>query len=204
MRGTFYFLGFGRERSRSFPAVSVFGGWGRPGRYKKLRNDFLAWARCDKDPGARFTTLMDLYGLPHDFPGMDAAAAVNDSFTRAGVLEQALREDLGDVRLLPYIQVHEFEALLFSELSPFPALFPDSPKVRQKLEDIRAAFPTPEHIDDSPHSAPSKRIQQLLPDYRKPAFGAQLAALVGLERMLAECPRFAAWVARLQQPGCGI
>jgi len=56
-------------------------------------------------------------------------------------------------------------------------------------------------IDDGAHTAPSKRIIAVLPDYEgaKPVIGPQVAALIGLDTIRAKCPHFAAWLSRLEQ-----
>ncbi len=186
------------------PVVRDFGGWGPTKRFARLQRFLTAWVREDRDPQARFTTMIDLYGLPHDFPGRQDCSQVTDSFLRADCLQKALQAALNEVRFVPYIQVHEFEALLFSDPERFSAVFPDSPGLGRRLTSVRADFQTPEHINDSPNTAPSKRIGELVAEYRKPAFASLVASWVGIEKMLQECPRFAAWVGQLQQPGCGI
>ncbi len=71
----------------------------------------------------------------------------------------------------------------------------------QQLERIRGKFSTPEDIDDSPDTAPSKRIEALLPRYRKRIDGPLLAQTIGLETIRLECPRFREWMQRLEHFG---
>jgi hypothetical protein len=54
-------------------------------------------------------------------------------------------------------------------------------------------------IDDSATTAPSKRILALAPTYRKPIDGTLGAQAVGIDRMRAECPHFAQWLAWLEE-----
>ncbi len=102
-----------------------------------------------------------------------------------------------DVRFLPYLQLHEFEALLFSDPGAF-ARGIYKPHLTEALQRIRAGFPTPEDINDNIETAPSKRIMKLYAGYRKPLYGSLAALEVGINRMRDECPHFSEWVARIE------
>ena len=113
-----------------------------------------------------------------------------------------MRNDRDPSRVFAYVQRHEFEGLLFSEVNAFRILLPDAAaKSLQALRDIRAQFPTPEDIDDGYDTAPSRRIQRAIPGYRKKTFGPLVAEDAGLEKIRAECPRFDGWVTRLESLG---
>ena len=73
--------------------------------------------------------------------------------------------------------VHEFEAILFSDIHVFRQITDDLTVSR--IQAIRTAYPSPEFIDDSPDTAPSKRIKSLIPAYKKVADG-----IVLVERIL--------------------
>jgi len=88
-------------------------------RYHAVRNDIGRWLKEDQNQDVCFTTMVDLYGLPNDFPGYDEAVAISDPYGRVKKLEIALEEDIGDRRFIPYIQLHEFEALLLSDPTAF-------------------------------------------------------------------------------------
>src|SRR5689334_1123177 len=95
-------------------------------RYAHLREDIVRWIRQDRHPDARFTTMIDLYKVPSDFPGFEESRSKSDPLERAVFLEERFGSDVGAWRFLPYLQVHEFEALLFSDPKAFGAAFPDS------------------------------------------------------------------------------
>jgi hypothetical protein len=101
-------------------------------------------------------------------------------------------------RFVPYVQLHEFEALLFSDPQSFSIAFPGIGAEVAKLQAIRSAFDTPEHIDEREHFAPSKQILKILPQYDKPVYGPLIAKQIGLARLRKECPHFDAWLARLE------
>lgn len=101
--------------------------------------------------------------------------------------------------VLPYIQVYEFEGLLFSDINAFKRVWNDAPLA--DLRQIRDTFTTPEEINDSRMTAPSKRITKLIPGYRKKLHGPLLALEIGLDKIKNECPRFSAWLSRLESLG---
>ncbi|HEV3200600.1 MAG TPA: DUF4276 family protein [Bryobacteraceae bacterium] len=69
--------------------------------------------------------------------------------------------------------------------------------LESSFRDIRSQFATPEEIDDSVLTAPSKRIEPLL-EYEKPLYGVLAILEIGLPRIRAECPHFADWLNRLE------
>jgi hypothetical protein len=106
---------------------------------------------------------------------------------------------------MPYVQRHEFEALLFSRPDAFDLEEGWTNEQRQELESIRSQFATPEDINDDPRTAPSKRLAQTFssPRYRKTLHGPLIAEQVGLDAMREACPGFAEWLSRLEALGAG-
>ena len=148
------------------------------------------------------TTMLDYYGLGTGFPTPPTGLSAREA---ASELEQVIRRAVvaslpdarrADARFLPYLQLHEFQALLFSD----PAAFARGigwQELAAPLAAIRAQFPTPEDIDRDPIGAPSKRIVAVHLGYRKVADGSRAAAAVGLTAMRRECPHFRQWVEQL-------
>ena len=149
--------------------------------------------------------MIDLYGLPADFPGRESVPPALPAAGRARQHEAALASDiaarLGPLpvgrRLIPYLPLHEFEALLFSDPPAFAAAFPDRPDAIKPLQAIRDGFSDPEAIDDGPTTAPSKRLLGILPGYEKSVAGILSAQRIGLATLRRECRHFDAWVTRL-------
>ena len=100
--------------------------------------------------------------------------------------------------VIPYVQKHEFEDLLFSDVEVFRAIGQATDVEIGRLSAIRQAFESPEEINDSPHTAPSKRLLGLLPGYRKRLHGPLITGLIGPDTLRAECPRFNAWLTGLE------
>jgi len=168
-------------------------------KYQQLKNDLVIWMRQEKGRDVRFTTMVDLYRLPTDFPGYDDCKRKIDPHTRAECMEDRLQEDIQDDRFVPYIQLHEFEALLFSDVHRFEVAFPDRPAEVRKLKSIRDGFPSPEHINDQPDQSPSKRILKVIPEYVKTVSGILIVQRIGLPILRNQCMHFGRWLDRLEQ-----
>ena len=99
-------------------------------------------------------------------------------------------------RFIPHIQFYEFEGLLFSAPETL-ASESGHIELQQDLQHIRDQFASPEHINNSPDTAPSKRIQALISEYDKVVYGSLIALGIGLDRIRNECPLFNQWVEKL-------
>jgi hypothetical protein len=173
--------------------------------YGHIAADLTQWMKQDASDDSWFTTMVDFYRLPMDFPGRADMPSHLPARDRAGRLQDAFAEDiarrLGERpvgrRFVPYIQLHEFEALLFSDPSAFVAAHPDAQRAIAALAAIRSDFATPEEIDEGQNTAPSKRILKEIEEYDKPTSGPLIAGRIGIDRMKQECPHFGAWIERL-------
>lgn len=180
---------------------------GKPGhkggiiKYSRAKSDILMLLKQDRH--AYCTTMFDYYALPLDFPGMPIRANI-ELLKKAEILENAMLQDIQATlednfrpdRFVPYIQMHEFEGLLFSE----PEVFAQSiykPNLSTRLVEIRNAFETPEHINDSTETAPSKRILRLFPEYQKPLNGVIVSKSIGISKIREQCAHFNEWVEKL-------
>lgn len=161
---------------------------------KRLLGERKAWC----------TTFFDFYGLPEAFPGKVEAKGLNDVDSKAECLQQAmtarLRDKIGDDpmrRFVPYVQMYEFEGLLFSCPDQLACGIGQS-DLGAEFQSIRDGFDTPEAINDSPVTAPSKRILKLFNGYEKPLHGSLAALEIGLTAIRQECPRFDAWLHQIE------
>lgn len=168
--------------------------------YDKARKDIRLWMLEDQNDDARFTTMFDLYGLPHDFPSYEEAARLSDPYDRVRTLEDSLSENVSDSRFIPYIQLHEFEALLLADPQKLDAQFNENRVGIQRLVRMANGFKSPELIDDGPDSAPSKRIAEEIPAYprSKVSAGPITAERIGLNTLRAQCQHFDAWLGILE------
>ena len=150
---------------------------------------------CRQDAGAWVTTLFDLYALPADFPGKAAPAypAHASGSAKAQYLEAQLRQDIAEPNFLPNLLVHEYEALLFTQPAQFEQ-WTSNETVPVTLAQAVAQAGSPEDVNDSPHTAPSKRILAVMPEYQKTFHGPLIACDIGLDALRQACPHFHAWL----------
>jgi hypothetical protein len=153
-----------------------------------------------EDTGAYTTTMFDYYGLPDEFPGIGDNKCPPSRPERVDYIENQIAQEIGSQRFIPYLQVHEFEALLFSDAETLDetisVLGPGS-RLAQ-MQRIVANFDTPEDINNDPDTAPSKRLEHHYAGYQKVPFGELVAESISLENIRAECPRFDAWMTKLE------
>lgn len=178
-------------------------------RYEKLRGDLIRWMRQDRHPECWFTTMIDLYGLKRlqdEFPGLRESHREQDPHRRIGILEQAFAKDIQHPRFIPYLQLHEFEALLLADPQKLDGEFIDRSDGIARLVHLASAFESPELIDDGEDTSPSHRIIQVIPEYRdrKASAGPLVAARIGLPMLRRRCSHFAEWVDRLERLGRSV
>ena len=162
--------------------------------YERVRNDIIRLLRDTN--AACVTTMFDLYGLPSEFPGKSTASG--DPYAKVRTVEQAFEQDINHPRFLGNLILHEFEGLLFIEPSQIARTLNQPPK-EQTLQEIRNAFHTPEEINDSRLTSPSKRIINIFPQYQKVVHGNIISRRIGMNAIRENCPHFDEWVTRLEE-----
>lgn len=131
------------------------------------------------------TTLYDFYGFRR-----------KQSKTKEQ-LEKEINNDTPD-NVLPYIQMHEFEGLLFSNPTAISNHF-TNPQLEQWGNDVlRRANNNPEQINDSPETAPKKRLKGEIVEYKEITDGIPIAKSIGIQNIKDNCPNFRAWVDQLE------
>jgi hypothetical protein len=110
---------------------------------------------------------------------------------------ETMGADFAPRRFVPFVMMHEFEGLLFSDCAAFGRGI-GQPGLEPRFRQVRDAFATPEDINDSPFTAPSKRVEGVVLNYEKPLLGTLVVLEIGLVRIRAECPHFAAWLDKLE------
>lgn len=174
--------------------------------WDSVKKDIIRHLKSDTE--AFSTTMVDYYALPQHRPGAwpgRAEAALQETERKAATVEAALDSDIQASmgsqffpnRFIPFVMMHEFEGLLFSDCEAFSQAI-GQPDLVDRLQGVRDAFNTPEDINDSPITAPSKRVLELIPNYQKPLMGTLAAIGIGLNRIRLECPHFNSWLQRLE------
>ena len=170
--------------------------------FRAMQNDIVRLLKQDSAEDAFFTSMIDLYALHKGFPGGEEAEQYrSDPYRRVEVLEESWARETNDSRFIPHIQLHEYEAYLFSDVSVLSHYYENQGKEIGKLKETADGFGSPELIDDGPGTAPSKRIIAHLPRYEsdKSTVGVQVAEHIGLARIRCRCPHFDRWIDRLQK-----
>lgn len=163
--------------------------------FGKARRDL---ERILKDQSIRVTTFFDYYRLGSDFPQFtQVKKAAKSGPDKVSVIEKAFEQAIDNRRFKAYIQIYEFEALLFSSLHGFEVNFADELDFIKGVSQIINQYSNPEEINDDPKTAPSKRLEALRPGYDKIFYGNSIALDNGIESILEKCPRFAEWVSWL-------
>ena len=175
--------------------------------WSTVKRDILRHLK--EDVGCVATTMVDYYGLPRTgekaWSGR-AEAGTLPFVQKAACVEGALFADValtlgGEYearRFVPFVVMHEFEGLLFSSCDAFADGI-GRQELAQPFRDIRRQFATPEEIDDSPVTAPSKRVEGLVEGYEKPLHGCLAVLAIGLDTIRTECPHFRDWLTRLEK-----
>lgn len=169
---------------------------GGVGSWEQVERELLLLCR---DGGATVTSMIDLYGLPAETPGL-ADAPTGPPRVRVEHIENAMSRHLGQPNLITNIMLHEFETLLY--------VAPDLVGQHFAMPGLTTAMQTdvhkcgePEAVDDGPDTAPSKRIRAHVPGFLKATDGPTIAADIGLTRLRGACPHFDGWISALESAG---
>ncbi|MCM1140315.1 MAG: DUF4276 family protein [Muribaculum sp.] len=181
------------------------GAYGGVTNYTKIVNDLnpiFAGTRNSANETHIVTTMLDLYAIPTDMPGYEIASHCRNPYDRVACLEQAFAEDVNNRFFIPYIQLHEFEALLFSDISKLAIAYPEAQQEidQLKAETDRIGDGNPELINHGVNTAPSKRIIKCLAakyNYDKVRSGASVASQITLPVILSRCAHFREWIERI-------
>ena len=187
-----------------YPHALLFRQGGGSFGYQRARKEILNSLK--EDTGRICTTMVDFYGMPNDWPARMESQSCRNYQDKAQRIELALSEDIvaqmidswNPSQFIPYVQMHEFEALLFSDTS---IIAESNTIVSTQLENVLQSFSCPEEINDNYHTCPSRRIKQYIADYVKTVDGIIAARKIGLETMRRECPHFNEWITKLENIG---
>ncbi|NME66597.1 DUF4276 family protein [Flammeovirga aprica] len=157
--------------------------------YKHLQDDIR---RTLAQGDVIVTTLVDFYALPSNFPNYSSNS------DNVANIEDGIHSDFQNTdNLIPYIQLHEVEALMFSSEDGLAYILQDEDEsCITKVREIRSQYTNPEQINNSRLTAPSKRLENIY-DYDKTGDGGEIFEFIGIEPMLENCPRFNAWIQQI-------
>jgi hypothetical protein len=169
-----------------------------------LKHQIVKYLKSDKS--ATVSLLIDYYGIKdnHKFPNWIESKKIlnNNKYDAIELIEVGMLNDIEvDLRsrFIPYIQLHEFEGLLFSDIDIFKNNFEKSEfKDFEYLKNTIDNYANPEEINNGFETAPSKRLEKIISGYDKIVYGSLLAKEIGLEKIRAKCPGFDKWIRKLE------
>lgn len=155
--------------------------------------------RHDKD--VFISVMIDLYAFPQGGNTVydNEVSSQPNGRNKAILLQDKMSGRMQYQNFIPYVQLHEYEALLLSKPDALLSFYTD--KI-QEVENLKAEIQgkQPEEINDTPEGAPSKRIIKYLPLYKKQktTAGVTTAEKIGLPFLRTSCPHFNDWVTKLE------
>lgn len=171
---------------------------------RKHAGGVQSWAQIERDirrlvsdSGALITTMFDFYGLPADVPGFEAVQQSVPAQLAVEHIEAAIFEEVGMQNFVPFVMLHEFEALLYADPSAIGHHF-GSQSLAARLEADLVECGVPELVDNGAQTAPSKRIARHQPGYLKTSDGPTILADVGLPMLRSKCEHFDDWLKRIE------
>ncbi|SFU66168.1 protein of unknown function [Porphyromonadaceae bacterium KHP3R9] len=171
-------------------------------KYSKFRNDVFRWIESDRGRAdTYYTSMVDLYAFPVDnnSPYNARIRGIHDPFLRVEALEDAIASDIGHPTFIPYVQLHEFEALVLTDPERLLVLYPGKEKAIARLKN-EIAGKHPEEINENSRTAPSKRIIKHIPEYdgQKAQAGPLVVEDIGLNKLREHCAHFNQWITKLE------
>jgi len=161
--------------------------------YQHLRNDITRSLQSAKNDFV-VTTFVDFFRIP-DVPGKDKWHNISNDAEKVEMMQQCIDLDIADRRFFSYIQLHEFEALLFSDNKGFEKYMPND--VSERTKTIIDKYANPEDINSGADTAPSKRLLKIYPQYNKVLDGNIITLEIGIDKIINKCPRFKKWIERI-------
>jgi hypothetical protein len=171
-------------------------------KWSKLKDQIETHLKSEGD--AYVSTFIDYYGMysKYNFPGWDLAHTYVDKNQRMDSLEQSMLQDISpdlQNRFLPYLQLHEFEGLLFNDIDIIRSQIPPRDLVgAEELEKTFIDYPNPEMINNDRTTSPSHRLLRIISGYNKIVYGDIISEAIGLDRIRAKSPRFNNWITLLE------
>lgn len=100
------------------------------------------------------------------------------------------------------MQLHEFETFYFADTDNFLEIDHTLASIKAKITQINQEFKhNPESINNSYHTAPSKRIEQFFKSvelkYKKPLYAGLYAQQCDIKILLNKCQHFNDWINKI-------
>lgn len=176
----------------------------RPAVGPARRGGIAGWARLQREmkrllgdsSTTVLTTLFDYYAFPRDAPGM-SNRPLGSPYDRVRHVENAIARAINDPRFLPHLTLHEIETWVLADCVRLGEVMGDLAGAAELLQVVNQES-SPELIDDGPTTAPSKRILNAYPNFKKTIDGPLVMADTGLESIRRCCPHANDWLTEIE------
>jgi len=163
--------------------------------YQQVKNDLIPLL---SDSSVNIvTTMIDYYALPNNFPGYSLKPK-GSPYKRVEFLEDQFSKDIFNKKFIPYLQLHEFEALIFANYGNLVNAFPGKKDELEKIELINKQFQSPEEINENPNTAPSKRLEKIYGNYQKVLHSQLVLMDSNITDLRRRCSHFDNWLTKLE------
>ncbi len=196
------------SRNNIFLHAALIGKVGGSVSFEKAKNDIENFLK--QQPNTYISTMVDFFRMDTKWPGYQKVCTPLGSGRKmtakekAEIIEGETITRLNELfpsrnvqnRVIPYVQMHEFEALLFSDAGKLAEnSFIDLGEIKK----ILCQYESPEDINEDPQKAPSKRLGVLNRGYKKTVTGIAIASAIGIEKMREQCKNFDTWLNKIEQ-----
>lgn len=163
-------------------------------RFRRAKREIIAALKEKDEPIV--STFVDYYGIK-EWPGTEVISPnatpeqiANILNTRAKDIISEEYPELGK-RYVPFLAVHEFEALLFSDSEVLARHLKIN---KEEIEAVLSECGSPECVNTGINTAPSKRLIKWNPYYTKTQNGHKIAQEIGIPTIRKACPLFNEWL----------
>ena len=175
--------------------------------YAQVKRDLIILMKSNKDGDYEkhyYTTMFDLYALPPNFPGFESAK--KDSYNHVQNIETAFEKDVDNCHFIPYIQLHEFEALVICNPDKLKEIYPQAEKEISHMTDAwqNEAGKNPELVNTHYDKVPSRRLINCMQHkykYNKVSSGIEVTQAIGIDDLRKKCAHFNKWINKLVEIG---
>ena len=168
--------------------------------YNQIRNTLIkTLASSSKSKNSFVTTMFDFYRLPADVPGVTEAEKINDPYRKVEFIEREIlkAESCNGDFFFPYIELHEFEAMLFADVERLEEAYFEYDLT--PLKECVVKQGNPELINGGAETSPSKRIINCIKHFDKANLVVDVLEKIGIEKIAEKCHHFSEWVKSIEK-----
>jgi hypothetical protein len=173
--------------------------------HRMYKGGFVNFAHLERDVSRLLASdqkryvgcMVDLYRLPNSVPGYMQCNAQANGYAKVNLLHQIWFNHFQSPRFIPFVQLHEFEALLYADPQAAQFVTGSNAAMTAMTQALVQVGGNPELVNQTPDGAPSKRLLAAFPGYEKVVHGVQIAQHVGIQNIQQKCAHFKTWYDKL-------